>query len=113
MIDRTLTRTDWNNNFDGTYFCRYDKDLNRVPLCEQGEIDSKIPDFPKLQEIYYHVYNWAFDNYFNGSSAKKAIADAEKHFGELPENVKRYLASCAFEAGDRAALLVEEPDHYD
>lgn len=97
---------EWNGNNDGTYRT-YDK-VNRC-YC-----NKPIPERPNFAEIYWEVYNYACDGYMIvGTSFEKCMEIVEKKFGPIDEDYRDYLRQCPYDAGRRAGLLIEEPDHYE
>ena len=95
---------DWHTNCDGTY-CSWSK--------EQGYHNRVIPAHPEMNKIYKVVFNYALEGYTRSDCIfEKCIEQVEEKFGKLSEDVKDYLEHCPYDAGLRAGMLIEEPDHY-
>lgn len=107
MSDSNISHSqhEWNNNGDGTYWSH-----NK----EAGMIRKKIPSHPRMREIYDFAYHFACDNYCTAwGTFEKCFEKVEEKFGKMSEEMRDYILRGPWDAGDRAGLLIEEPDHYE
>lgn len=101
-LNASNPRLEWCNNHDGTY----------RPKNGRGE-SKPIPEHPRLREMYNFVFTTARDEYMSTKGNFPDIMQAvTEKFGEVDDAITDYLFSCPYDAGSRAGLLIEEPDHY-
>lgn len=95
---------EWNNNKDGTY---------RYWSRDTGMETRPIPNHEKIGEIYNTVFTFARDEYLEvGCTFENCMKMVTEKFGEMGQGMIDYLRACPWDAGSRAGLLIEEPDHY-
>lgn len=97
-------RLEWNNNGNGTY--RY-----WIPF--KGVEERPIPCHADMEEIYRFVFDYAMNEYMNGATFEKCLTLVEEKYGKMSQEMVDYLKACPYDAGDRAGLLIEEPNHYE
>lgn len=97
-------RLEWRNNMDGTY---------RFWTLKGGLENRPIPQHEKIREIYDFVFYYAMDEYMNGATFEKCLALVEEKYGKMNQEMIDYLKTCPYDAGNRAGLLIEEPNHYE
>lgn len=103
-FDNVNRGLEWNNNMDGTY---------RYWIPGKGNEYRQIPHHDHIREIYDFVFHYAMDEYMNSGTFEKCLALVEEKYGKMSQEMIDYLKACPYDAGDRAGLLREEPDHYE
>lgn len=97
-------RFDWNNTGEGSYWFHK----------PQGGFEERpIPNHPKLREIYELAFDYALDNSWNGGTIAECCSKIEEKFGQIDQAMRDYIAYGPYDAGDRAAMLREDPNHYE
>lgn len=98
-------RYDWNATGFGTYW--YHK-------LQGGFEERPIPKHPQLREIYNLAFDFACENYCKAKGTlSNCIALVEEQFGPMSQEMRDYITYGPYDAGDRAGMLREEPDHYE
>ena len=103
-FDNVNRGLEWNNNMDGTY---------RYWIPGKGNEYRPIPQHENIRAIYSFVFDYAMDEYMHGGTFEKCLALVEEKYGKMSQEMIDYLKACPYDAGSRAGLLREEPDHYE
>lgn len=104
MNESTVSKMDWNRNYNNTYCFHKPKG---------GFEDRPIPSHPCLGEIYTFAFEYAYEHYCKTGGFEECLKQIEERFGPIDLAVKNYIINCPYDAGDRAGMLREDPNHYD
>lgn len=73
-----------------------------------------IPQHPALKDMYWFVFNLTRERYgYKDAFWQYIEKEVVKRFGKLDDEVMDFLMNCPHDAGYRAGMLIEEPDHYE